>query len=132
MNLGKKLKKNGIAVDIINFGEEEANTPKLEAFIEQVNKDDNRFAHFFISEMVMWRRLINFTPQFLSPLFHVTSHLVTIPSGSATILTDAILSSAILGGEGWAAIDLREKKNNNNNNNNNNSNKKKNKNKRNS
>eukprot|EP01048_Picozoa_sp_COSAG05_P006196 COSAG05_NODE_391_length_10419_cov_8.156686_6_plen_307_part_00 len=37
----KALKKNGVAVDIINFGEAEANNEKLEAFIEAVNKDGN-------------------------------------------------------------------------------------------
>ncbi|ODV98422.1 hypothetical protein PACTADRAFT_185053 [Pachysolen tannophilus NRRL Y-2460] len=39
--LAKKLKKNNIAVDFINFGEESLNTSKLEKFIEIVNKDDN-------------------------------------------------------------------------------------------
>jgi len=37
----KALKKNGVAVDIINFGEAESNNEKLEAFIEAVNKDGN-------------------------------------------------------------------------------------------
>jgi len=39
--LAKKLKKNGIAVDIVNFGEQVENAPKLEAFIEEVNSADN-------------------------------------------------------------------------------------------
>mmetsp|Transcript_13566 Transcript_13566/g.34910 ORF Transcript_13566/g.34910 Transcript_13566/m.34910 type:complete len:389 (-) Transcript_13566:134-1300(-) len=38
--LGAKLKKSNISVDVISFGEEEANTEKLEAFIKAVNKDD--------------------------------------------------------------------------------------------
>lgn len=37
--LGKKLKKNNISVDVINFGEEVDNTERLEAFIEAVNRD---------------------------------------------------------------------------------------------
>ncbi|KAI8845528.1 hypothetical protein BC829DRAFT_399569 [Chytridium lagenaria] len=41
VKLGKKLKKNNIAVDVINFGEDEENTPKLEAFINAVNSSDN-------------------------------------------------------------------------------------------
>ncbi|KAJ3023247.1 hypothetical protein HKX48_003853 [Thoreauomyces humboldtii] len=41
VRLGKKLKKNNIAVDIINFGEEAENTTKLEAFIAAVNSSDN-------------------------------------------------------------------------------------------
>jgi len=41
VKLGKKLKKNNIAIDLINFGEEEQNTSKLEAFINAVNNSDN-------------------------------------------------------------------------------------------
>ncbi|KAJ3370533.1 hypothetical protein GGF31_004125 [Allomyces arbusculus] len=41
VRLGKKLKKNNIAVDIVNFGEDAANTAKLEAFIQAVNSADN-------------------------------------------------------------------------------------------
>ncbi|KAJ2468575.1 proteasome regulatory particle base subunit rpn10, partial [Coemansia sp. RSA 2322] len=38
--LGKKLKKNGVSVDIVNFGEHAANEQKLAAFIEAVNNND--------------------------------------------------------------------------------------------
>ena len=41
VKLGKKLKKNNIAIDIINFGEEAENTTKLQAFIDSVNSNDN-------------------------------------------------------------------------------------------
>ncbi|KAJ3044640.1 hypothetical protein HDV00_001566 [Rhizophlyctis rosea] len=41
VRLGKKLKKNNVAVDVINFGEEADNTAKLEAFIGAVNSSDN-------------------------------------------------------------------------------------------
>ncbi|KAJ3082854.1 hypothetical protein HDU99_001386 [Rhizoclosmatium hyalinum] len=41
VKLGKKLKKNNIAVDIVNFGEDQENTAKLEAFINAVNSSDN-------------------------------------------------------------------------------------------
>jgi len=41
VKLAKKMKKNNIAVDIINFGEESENTTKLEAFIANVNSGDN-------------------------------------------------------------------------------------------
>jgi len=44
VQFGKKLKKNNIAVDIVNFGEESHNTQKLEAFIQAVNSNDNRYA----------------------------------------------------------------------------------------
>lgn len=35
------MKKNSIAVDVVNFGEISANTPKLEAFVAAVNSNDN-------------------------------------------------------------------------------------------
>jgi len=37
IKLGKKLKKNNIAVDIVNFGEEVENAEKLENFVKTVN-----------------------------------------------------------------------------------------------
>ena len=43
VRLAKKMKKNNVAVDIINFGEEAQNTAKLEAFINNVNNGDNRY-----------------------------------------------------------------------------------------
>jgi 26S proteasome regulatory subunit N10 len=42
VKLAKRLKKNNIAVDIVNFGEEGTNTEKLEAFITAVNNNNNR------------------------------------------------------------------------------------------
>lgn len=68
VKLGKKLKKNNIAVDIVNFGEEQQNIEKLEAFFGAVNTNDE-------------------------------SHIVTIPPGPH-ILSDILLSSAIVSGEG--------------------------------
>jgi len=41
LRLSKRLKKNNIAVDIVNFGEEAYNTEKLEGFIGGVNSNDN-------------------------------------------------------------------------------------------
>lgn len=41
VKLAKKMKKNNIAVDFVNFGEEEENTSKLEAFITNINSADN-------------------------------------------------------------------------------------------
>ncbi|KAG0224500.1 26S proteasome non-ATPase regulatory subunit 4 [Mortierella sp. GBAus27b] len=41
VKLAKKLKKNNIAVDVVNFGEEVENTSKLEAFVSAVNNNDN-------------------------------------------------------------------------------------------
>lgn len=43
VRLAKRLKKNNIAVDVVNFGEEGVNTEKLEAFVNAVNSNDNRY-----------------------------------------------------------------------------------------
>ncbi|CAM9012387.1 unnamed protein product [Wickerhamomyces anomalus] len=39
--LAKKMKKNNIAIDLINYGEESINTSKLEKFVSIVNSHDN-------------------------------------------------------------------------------------------
>jgi hypothetical protein len=40
--IGKKLKKNSVALDIVNFGEEdEGKTEKLEALLAAVNNNDS-------------------------------------------------------------------------------------------
>lgn len=39
--LGKRLKRNNVAVDVVNFGEEEENTEKLQKFINAVNNNNN-------------------------------------------------------------------------------------------
>lgn len=39
--LAKKMKKNNVAIDIINFGEESINSPKLEKFNQIINNHDN-------------------------------------------------------------------------------------------
>ena len=41
MKVGKKLKKNNVAVDIVSFGSEESNAEKLEAFVQAVNSGEN-------------------------------------------------------------------------------------------
>jgi 26S proteasome regulatory subunit N10 len=41
VKLGKKLKKNNVAVDVVNFGQEQENEAKLTAFMEAVNNNDN-------------------------------------------------------------------------------------------
>lgn len=45
MKLAKKLKKNNIAVDIVNFGEIEHNTAIVEEFIETVNNSQEDSSH---------------------------------------------------------------------------------------
>ncbi|WFC97907.1 proteasome regulatory particle base subunit rpn10 [Malassezia yamatoensis] len=41
VQLAKKLKKNNVAVDIVNFGEDAQNESKLAKFLETVNSSDN-------------------------------------------------------------------------------------------
>ena len=41
VKLAKKMKKNNVAVDFVNFGEFEGNTGTLEAFLQNVNSSDN-------------------------------------------------------------------------------------------
>jgi 26S proteasome regulatory subunit N10 len=44
VKLGKKLKKNNVAIDVISFGEGEDNDTSLRAFVDSVSSSDNRFA----------------------------------------------------------------------------------------
>lgn len=73
MKLAKKMKKNNIAVDFVNFGEQAENTLKLEAFIGAINSSDN-------------------------------SRLATIPAGPGLLLSDALVSTPILGDGSSAAV----------------------------
>lgn len=45
VKLAKRLKKEKVNVDIINFGEEETNTAKLTAFINALNGKDGTGSH---------------------------------------------------------------------------------------
>jgi len=70
VKLGKKLKKNKISVDVVSFGEEEANTDQLEAFIQAVNTDED------------------------------SSHLITVPSGVRVLTDALMSSPLLSGGGG--------------------------------
>ena len=43
VKLGKKMKKNNVAVDVVSFGEDTENEEKLREFVESVNSSDNRY-----------------------------------------------------------------------------------------
>lgn len=47
VKLAKRLRKEKVNVDIINFGEEEANTKKLSTFINTINRNDGTGSHLF-------------------------------------------------------------------------------------
>ncbi|KAH1206277.1 26S proteasome non-ATPase regulatory subunit 4 [Glycine max] len=75
--IGRKLKKNSVALDIVNFGEEdEGKTEKLEALLSAVNNND-------------------------------TSHIVHVPSGpnalSDVLISTPIFTGDGEGGSGFAA-----------------------------
>ncbi|XP_076910843.1 26S proteasome non-ATPase regulatory subunit 4 homolog [Bidens hawaiensis] len=75
--IGKKLKKNSVALDVVNFGEEdEAKTEKLEALVAAVNNSDS-------------------------------SHIVHVPAGSNALsdvlLSTPIFTGDGEGGSGFAA-----------------------------
>ena len=42
VKVGKKLKKNNVALDVICYGELEGNEGRLRALVEAVQHDDNR------------------------------------------------------------------------------------------
>uniref|UniRef100_A0A023FEK3 26S proteasome non-ATPase regulatory subunit 4 n=1 Tax=Amblyomma cajennense TaxID=34607 RepID=A0A023FEK3_AMBCJ len=68
--LAKRLKKEKVNVDIVNFGEDNINTEKLASFINTLNGKDGG-----------------------------GSHLVTVPPGHQTHLSDALISSPVIQGE---------------------------------
>ncbi|XP_076936816.1 26S proteasome non-ATPase regulatory subunit 4 homolog [Bidens hawaiensis] len=75
--IGKKLKKNSVALDVVNFGEEdESKTEKLEALVAAVNNSDS-------------------------------SHIVHVPAGSTALsdvlLSTPIFTGDGEGGSGFAA-----------------------------
>lgn len=47
IKLAKRLRKEKVNVDIVNFGEEEENTKKLSAFINTINGRDGTSSHLF-------------------------------------------------------------------------------------
>lgn len=73
IKLAKRLKKENVSADIINFGEDKDNTDRLTTFINTLNGKDG-----------------------------TGSHLVTVPAG--TMLSDALMSSAIIGGEDGSGV----------------------------
>jgi 26S proteasome regulatory subunit N10 len=87
VDLAKKLKKNGVSVDIINFGEADLNREKLEAFMAAINNKDNSHlvnippGPYVLSDVLVSSPILaagNLTPR-LNPL---TSSDMTFPTGT--------------------------------------------------
>jgi 26S proteasome regulatory subunit N10 len=58
VRLAKKMKKNNISIDIINFGEEAVNTSKLEAFMEAIGTETSHLVtippgSYLLSDMLV-------------------------------------------------------------------------------
>uniref|UniRef100_A0A7S4L1M7 VWFA domain-containing protein n=1 Tax=Paramoeba aestuarina TaxID=180227 RepID=A0A7S4L1M7_9EUKA len=70
VRLGKLLRKNGIAVDVVSFGEESENSTKLDAFVATVNKTVDGADN---------------------------SHLITVPAGPH-VLSEILLSTPLFAG----------------------------------
>lgn len=45
VKLGKKLKKNNVALDVVSFGEHELNEARLKALVDTVQSGENRYFH---------------------------------------------------------------------------------------
>lgn len=73
VKLAKRLKKNNVAVDVVNFGEEATNTDKLEAFRNAANNNDN-------SHLIT----IPPGPHILSDIL-ISSPIVSADSGAASV-----------------------------------------------
>jgi len=83
VRMGRRLKKNNVAVDIVNFGEDAENTEKLEGFISAVNSNDNN----------------RYLTSFLFSLFSLLSSLHSLPLSSPLLfltLLSSLLPSPLL------------------------------------
>ncbi len=49
VKVGKKLKKNNVALDVVSFGEHELNEARLKALVDAVQSGENRYFYFAIS-----------------------------------------------------------------------------------
>jgi len=75
VKLAKRLKKEKVNVDIVSFGEDTDNNSCLTIFINTLNGKDGTTGG---------------------------SHLVAVPAGGCVVLSEALISSPIVGGEGGA------------------------------
>ena len=98
--LGAELKKNNVAIDIVNFGETEDNHPKLEALVQAANKGDNWCA---VCGCCHCRRCCcSYVCVCPCVCVCVCSHLVDVPPGPH-LLSDMIIASPICEGSNTAA-----------------------------
>lgn len=51
VKVGKKLKKNNVALDIVSFGEHEVNEARLKGLVDAVQSGENRYFYFVIMDL---------------------------------------------------------------------------------
>lgn len=73
VKLAKRLKKEKVNCDVISFGEDAENNPLLTSFVNTLNGKDNTTGG---------------------------SHLVSVPAGGCVVLSEALISSPLIGGDG--------------------------------
>ncbi|XP_028164927.1 26S proteasome non-ATPase regulatory subunit 4 [Ostrinia furnacalis] len=73
VKLAKRLKKEKVNCDIVSFGEDADNNPLLTTFVNTLNGKDNTTGG---------------------------SHLVSVPAGGCVVLSEALISSPLIGGDG--------------------------------
>ncbi|KAL3187604.1 hypothetical protein MRX96_025094 [Rhipicephalus microplus] len=80
-----------VNVDIVNFGEDNINTEKLATFINTLNGKDGSGPFSHCTQVLRdAQEESNLT---------ISSHLVTVPPGHQTHLSDALISSPVIQGE---------------------------------
>nr|XP_025678455.1 26S proteasome non-ATPase regulatory subunit 4 homolog [Arachis hypogaea] len=106
--IGRKLKKNNVALDIVNFSEEdEGKTEKLEALLAAVNNNDtNRIVHVPAGTNALSDVLIRFDSHLIQDFFdiHVSYGICLL---SARLLSNSVFTPIFTsngeGGSGFAA-----------------------------
>ncbi|VVC99190.1 26S proteasome non-ATPase regulatory subunit 4 [Leptidea sinapis] len=73
VKLAKRLKKEKVNCDVVSFGEDADNNPLLTSFVNTLNGKDNTSGG---------------------------SHLVSVPAGGCVVLSEALISSPVIGGDG--------------------------------
>lgn len=73
IKLAKRLKKEKVNCDIVSFGEDSENNPLLTLFVNTLNGKDNTTGG---------------------------SHLVSVPAGGCVVLSEALITSPLIGGDG--------------------------------
>ncbi|CAH0701402.1 unnamed protein product [Spodoptera exigua] len=73
VKLAKRLKKEKVNCDVVSFGEDADNNPLLTTFVNTLNGKDSATGG---------------------------SHLVSVPAGGCVVLSEALISSPLIGGDG--------------------------------